>query len=37
MLDSIHRMTLRILLNLISGVKKRYDFVIINATLLWTL
>ena len=35
MLDSIYHMTLRLLLNLISGVK-RYNFVILYATLLWT-
>ena len=35
MLDSIYRMTLRLLLSLISGVK-RYNFVIMYATLLWT-
>ena len=36
MLDSIHHMTLRLLWNLISVVKKRYNFVIMYATLLWT-
>ena len=36
MLDSIYHMTLRLLLNLISGIKKLYNFVIMNATLLWT-
>ena len=36
MLDSIYHMTLRLLLNLISAVKKCYDFVIMYATLLWT-
>ena len=35
MLDSVYHMTLRLLLNLISGVK-RYSFVIMYATLLWT-
>ena len=34
-LDSMYRMTLRLLWNLISGVK-RYNFVIMYATLLWT-
>ena len=34
MLDSIYHMTLRILWNLISGVK-RYNFGIMYATLLW--
>ena len=35
MLDSIYRMTFRFLWNLIFGVK-RYIFVIMYATLLWT-
>ena len=35
MLDSIYHMTLRLLRNLISGVK-RYNFVIMYAALLWT-
>ena len=35
MLDSIYHMTLRLLLNLISG-EKLYNFVIMYATLLWT-
>ena len=35
MLDSFYHMALRLLLNLISAVK-RYTFVIMNATLLWT-
>ena len=35
MLDSIYHMTLRLLRNLISAVK-RYNFVIMYATLLWT-
>ena len=35
MLDSIYHVTSRILWNLISDVK-RYDFVIMYATLLWT-
>ena len=35
MLDSIYHMTLRLLWNLISVVK-RYNFVIMYATLLWT-
>ena len=35
MLDSIYHMTLRLLLNLISGIKT-YNFVIMYATLLWT-
>ena len=35
MLDSIYHMTLRLLWNLISGIK-RYNFVIMYATLLWT-
>ena len=35
MLDSIYHMTLRLLLNFISGVK-RYNFVIMYAALLWT-
>ena len=35
MLDSIYYMTLRILGNLISGIK-RYKFVITYAMLLWT-
>ena len=34
MLDSIYHMTLRLLWNLISVVK-RYNFVIMNATLLY--
>ena len=34
MLDSIYHMTLRLLSNLISGVK-RYVLVIMYATLLW--
>ena len=34
MLESINHMTLRILRNLISGVKS-YNFVIIYAMLLW--
>ena len=34
-LDSMYHMTLRLLWNLISGVKS-YNFVIIYATLLWT-
>ena len=36
MLDSIYHMTLRLLWNLISRALKRYNFVIIYATLLWT-
>ena len=36
MLDSIYHMTLRLRCYLISAVK-RYNFVIMNATLLWTL
>ena len=36
MLNSINHMTLRLLWNLISAVKKRYNFVIMYATLLWT-
>ena len=35
MFDSIYHMTLRLLWNLISAVK-RYNFVIMYATLLWT-
>ena len=35
MQDSIYHMTLRLLLNFISAVK-RYNFVIMYATLLWT-
>ena len=35
MLDSIYHMTLRLLRNLISAVK-RYKFVIMYTTLLWT-
>ena len=35
MLDSIYHMTLRLLRNLISAVK-RYNFVMMHATLLWT-
>ena len=36
-LDSIYHMTLRLLENLISRVKKKhYNFVIMYATLLWT-
>ena len=35
MLDSIYHMTLRLLWNLIFAVK-RYNFVIMYATLLWT-
>ena len=35
MLDSIYHMTFRLLWNLISGVK-RYNCVIMYATLLWT-
>ena len=35
MLDSIYHMTLRLLCILISAVK-RYNFDIMNATLLWT-
>ena len=31
MLDSIYHMTIRLLCNLISGVKKSYDLVIYNA------
>ena len=34
-LDSIYHMTLRLLYNLISALK-RYNFVIMYATLLWT-
>ena len=33
MLDSIHHMTSRLLWNLISAVKKRYNFVIMYATM----
>ena len=36
MLESIYHMTLRLLRNLISRLKKRYKFVILHATLLWT-
>ena len=36
MLDSIYQKTLRILRNLISGVKKRYNVVNMYAMLLWT-
>ena len=35
MLDSVYHMTLRLLWNLISG-EKRYNFLILYATLLWT-
>ena len=35
MLDSIYHMKLRLLWNVISGVKKGYDFVIMYAVLLW--
>ena len=35
MLDYIYHVTLRLLCHLISAVKS-YDFVIMNATLLWT-
>ena len=35
MLDSIYHMTLKLLQNIISAVK-RYNFVIMYATLLWT-
>ena len=36
MLDFFYHMTLRLLWNLISALKKRYNFVIMYATLLWT-
>ena len=36
MSDSIYHMTFRILSNLISSVHKRYNCVIMYATLLWT-